>query len=197
MCVFTDTSVGRANVNLIKPPIVPPVTLAVPTSFVHFDAMATYHSSSSYSGEGSSHAGTSTYDKNWHQTATPGDVTTAVHNLLSSTKRLQEVLRLWGAEKASEGDVSDVYVQIGHEFNATINAFAYHQIDLSEIHSIPADLRDVLERCLSEEPAPEVLESFMPALRKVLYKLLKGLQSRQDAWRAATQRGGARSLNGS
>jgi hypothetical protein len=62
--------------------------------------------------------------------AVPGDVPTAVHNLLASTKRLQEVLKLWSADQATEDEVSDLYVKIGHEFNATISAFAYHQIDL-------------------------------------------------------------------
>ncbi len=60
----------------------------------------------------------------------PGDVPSTVRRLLFSTKRLQEVLRHWSKEQASEGDVSDVYVQIGHEFNAVIAAFAFHSIDL-------------------------------------------------------------------
>ena len=47
-----------------------------------------------------------------------------------STKRLQEVLKLWSVEQATEEEVSNVYVQIGHEFNVTISAFAYHQIEL-------------------------------------------------------------------
>jgi hypothetical protein len=138
---------------------------------------------------GPSHAAASPSDEGhgWY-TSNPGDVSTAVHKLLFSTKRLQDVLRLWSADKASEGDVSDVYVQIGHEFNATITAFAHYNIDLTDIHSVPAELRIVLERCLSEDPSPEMLESFMPDLRKILYKLLKGLQARQEPWRAATHR---------
>lgn len=32
--------------------------------------------------------------------------------------------------QATEGDVSDLYVQIGHELNLTIGAFAQHHIDL-------------------------------------------------------------------
>ena len=53
-----------------------------------------------------------------------------VKNLLLSTQRLQEVLRLWSVKQATEGDVSDMYVQIGNELNLTISAFAQHQIDL-------------------------------------------------------------------
>lgn len=65
----------------------------------------------------------------------PGDVPTLVHNLLSSTKQLQETLRQWSLNQATESQVSDVYVQIGTEFNATIGAFAYHQIDLRYGHA--------------------------------------------------------------
>ena len=59
-----------------------------------------------------------------------GDVPKTVHSLLASTKQLQEVLEDWSLGQATETQVSDVYVQIGTEFNATIAAFAYHQIDL-------------------------------------------------------------------
>ncbi|KAF8159902.1 hypothetical protein B0H34DRAFT_705284 [Crassisporium funariophilum] len=148
--------------------------------------MTTYQPSPSHSGASSSSSNGLVQDQ--YPLPTPDDVPTAVHNLLSSTKRLQEVLRLWSLDQATEGDVSDLYVQIGNEFNVTISAFAYHQIDLSDIHSIPAELRIVLEHCLSEDPAPEVLDKFIPDLRQVLFKLLKGLQNRQDKWRLAIQR---------
>ncbi|KAL0581770.1 hypothetical protein V5O48_000247 [Marasmius crinis-equi] len=115
---------------------------------------------------------------------TPGDVPAAVRNLLLSMKQLQEVLRQWSIAQASEGQVSDVYVQIGTDFNTTMHAFAYHQIDLSDIHSIPKDLRIVLEQCLAEDPSPDVLATFMPEVRRVLYRLLRGLNSRQDAWKS-------------
>ncbi|PBK91757.1 hypothetical protein ARMGADRAFT_931676 [Armillaria gallica] len=114
----------------------------------------------------------------------PGDVPTAVHALLLSTKQLQESLRLWSINQATETQVSDVYVQIGTQFNTTIHAFAYHKIDLSDIHSIPTDLRTVLEQCLAEDPSPQALALYMPEVRRVLYKLLKGLQAKQDAWKA-------------
>ncbi|KAK0497490.1 hypothetical protein EDD18DRAFT_155807 [Armillaria luteobubalina] len=114
----------------------------------------------------------------------PGDVPTAVHALLLSTKQLQESLKLWSLNQATETQVSDVYVQIGTQFNTTIHAFAYHKIDLSDIHSIPTDLRTVLEQCLAEDPSPQALAMYMPEVRRVLYKLLKGLQAKQDAWKA-------------
>ncbi|KAG7443356.1 uncharacterized protein BT62DRAFT_982073 [Guyanagaster necrorhizus] len=114
----------------------------------------------------------------------PGDVPTAVHSLLLSTKQLQESLRLWSINQATETQVSDVYVQIGTQFNTTVHAFAHHKIDLSDIHSIPTDLRTVLEQCLAEDPSPQALAVYMPEVRRVLYKLLKGLQAKQDAWKA-------------
>jgi len=124
-------------------------------------------------------------DPNWYKRISSGDVPTAVSKLLFSTKRLQDVLKQWSTEKASDGEVSDVYVQIGHDFNAVIAAFAHYSIDLSDLHTVPAELRVVLESCLAEDPSPEQVESCMPNLRKVLYKLLKGLQARQEPWRAA------------
>lgn len=54
----------------------------------------------------------------------------AVHALLASTKKLQSVLEDWSQKRADENEVSDVYVQIGTEFNLVVAAFAYHQIDL-------------------------------------------------------------------
>jgi len=116
-------------------------------------------------------------------TRTQGDVPTAVHNLLSSMKQLQSLLSQWSVGQASETQVSDIYVQIGTNFNATIHAFAYHRIDLSDIHSVPKELRTVLEQCLAEDPSPQVLAMYMPEVRQVLYKLLQGLQQRQEAWR--------------
>ncbi|KAJ6554448.1 hypothetical protein B0H19DRAFT_1210843 [Mycena capillaripes] len=116
------------------------------------------------------------------------DVPTAVRNLLLSTKELQKILTQWSLGQVSETQVSDVYVQIGTDFNTAIQAFAYHRIELNDVHSVPKELRTVLEQCLAEDPSPEALAMFMPEVRQVLFKLLKGLQSKQEAWRT---RGGA------
>ncbi|KAJ7270617.1 hypothetical protein B0H12DRAFT_1093117 [Mycena haematopus] len=113
----------------------------------------------------------------------PGDVSSAVRNLLLSTKQLQKILTQWSLGQVSETQVSDVYVQVGTDFNAAIQAFAYHRIEINEIHSVPQELRTVLEQCLAEDPSPQVLAMFMPEVRQVLVKLLRGLQSRQEAWR--------------
>ncbi|KAJ7042988.1 hypothetical protein C8F04DRAFT_1075630 [Mycena alexandri] len=116
-----------------------------------------------------------------------GDVPTAVRNLLLSTKDLTKTLTQWSVGQVSETQVSDVYVQIGTDFNAAIQAFANWRIDLSDIHSVPKDLRTVLEQCLAEDPSPEVLAMFMPEVRQIIVRLLRGLQSKQEAWR--TRRG--------
>lgn len=41
----------------------------------------------------------------------------------------------------------------------------------------------MLEQCLAEDPSPRVLAMFMPEVRQVLFKLLRGLQAKQEAWR--------------
>ena len=46
----------------------------------------------------------------------------------------------------------------------------------------------MLEQCLGEDPSPGVLESYMPDLKRVLSKLLKGLLAREDAWKATVAR---------
>jgi len=62
--------------------------------------------------------------------STPGDVPTAVHNLLASTKKLQEALKLWSVEQTAEADVSDIYVLIVHQFNEVISAFDHYRISI-------------------------------------------------------------------
>ncbi|KAF7373663.1 Bud site selection protein 6 [Mycena sanguinolenta] len=116
----------------------------------------------------------------------PSDVSSAVRNLLLSTKQLQKTLTQWSLGQASETQVSDVYVQLGTDFNTAIQAFAYHRIDLSEIYPVPQELRTVLESCLAEDPSPQALAMFMPEIKQVLVKLLRGLQSRQETWRMRT-----------
>lgn len=117
------------------------------------------------------------------------DVCSSVKSLLLATKQLQETLRLWSLEKATESDVSDCYVRIGNEFNATVTAFSHHDIELTEIFSIPKDLREVLEVCLGEDPSPQLLQRYMPEIRRILYQLYQGLQNKQDAYTLATTSG--------
>ncbi|KAF5316217.1 hypothetical protein D9619_006644 [Psilocybe cf. subviscida] len=157
--------------------------------------MTTYLSSPPYaSSSNSSRDSIPRYSQLRHEGISTGvspvDVPSAVSTLLASTRSLEKTLELWSRRKASDDDVSDVFVEIGHEFNATINAFGHYGIDLSDIHCIPSELRTVLEQCLAEDPSPAILQRFLPDLRKVLVKLLKGLQCRQSIWRAAVRLNG-------
>ena len=61
----------------------------------------------------------------------PSDVPTAVSTLLGLTKQLQDVLRLWSVHQASEAQVSDAYILVGMQFNATVNAFTRHSINMT------------------------------------------------------------------
>jgi len=103
-------------------------------------------------------------------------------------KRIQDTLALWSTLRASEGQISDAFMQFSAEFNACVQAFGQYDVDTSDIHPIPADLRYLLETCLGEEPSPKTLAIYMPEIRQLLFDLLHGLRSKQAAWRAVTGR---------
>ena len=54
----------------------------------------------------------------------------AVTRLLVSIKALLESLTKWSEQKITDADVSDVYVQLGNDFNAAVAAFAAHNIEM-------------------------------------------------------------------
>ncbi|KAJ3575578.1 hypothetical protein NP233_g1006 [Leucocoprinus birnbaumii] len=147
---------------------------------------------SSRSGSGTAGSRTSSSSTNSGQyfPRTPTDVPTAVKTLLSSTKELQESLRLWSIGQASESDINDLFIRVGTNYQITTDAFAYYGIDLNHIGDFIEDLRHALEGCLAEDPSPQVLNENMPRIRNVFYTLLKGLQARQTAWQTAS--GGGR-----
>lgn len=58
-------------------------------------------------------------------------VETAVTRLLVSIKQLLEALTKWSNQEATEGQVSDVYVRLGNDFNGAVSAFASYNIDMS------------------------------------------------------------------
>ncbi|TFK51972.1 hypothetical protein OE88DRAFT_1658715 [Heliocybe sulcata] len=136
-----------------------------------------------YSSGVSSSPGGSSTDSRRQQTTPVVDVPTAVQNLLLATKRLQEVLRQWSVAQVSETQVSDVYVQLGNEFNIMVTAFARYNIDMSDVYAVPKELRNVLEQCLAEDPSPQVLGQYMPTVRQIIYNLLEGLKSKQEDYK--------------
>ena len=50
--------------------------------------------------------------------------------LLVSIKGLLESLTKWSEQQMTDMDVSDVYVQLGNDFNAAVAAFAAYNIDM-------------------------------------------------------------------
>jgi len=120
--------------------------------------------------------------------AAGSDVPQCVTSLLDSTKELTECLQRWSVGRATEKQVSDVYVAVGTRFNVMVSAFITMGIDMSELYSIPVDLRVRLEECLSEDASPSILAQHMPAIRSTLYRLLAGLKGKQDAYWIAVGR---------
>ncbi|KAF7965236.1 hypothetical protein HWV62_44900 [Athelia sp. TMB] len=114
--------------------------------------------------------------------ATPA-VESAVTRLLVSIKQLLEALTLWSTTKMDEGQVSDVYVRLGNDFNAAVAAFAAFNIDMSELLNVPEELRAVLEQCLAEDATPENLEIYLPTVREIITNLLHGLRGKQSLYR--------------
>jgi hypothetical protein len=68
--------------------------------------------------------------------------------LLEVTKQLQETLRQWSMSRASEQHVSEVYVRLGTEFNATVAAFQNFGIDMryisTDFRTAPSHPADVV-----------------------------------------------------
>ncbi|KAJ9478453.1 Bud site selection protein 6 [Pseudozyma hubeiensis] len=107
----------------------------------------------------------------------------SVTRLLVATKMLLESLTKWSVGQRSEEDVSDIYVRLGNDFNSAKLAFGSYGIDMSDLNSVPDDLRDCLERCLSEEASPAVLEVHLPRIREIIINLLQGLKMKQAEYK--------------
>ncbi|KAF7790185.1 hypothetical protein EIP86_001137 [Pleurotus ostreatoroseus] len=116
-------------------------------------------------------------------TSTQPAIETAVTRLLVSIKALLETLTAWSKGAKTENDVSDVYVRLGNDFNAAAAAFGSFKIDMSELLSVPDELREVLEQCLSEEASQQTLEIYLTDVRKIITKLLQGLRGKQSIYR--------------
>ncbi|KAF8654664.1 hypothetical protein AX16_003481 [Volvariella volvacea WC 439] len=110
-------------------------------------------------------------------------VESAVTRLLVSIKQLLESLTSWSLQNCDETHVSDVYVRLGNDFNAAVAAFGAFGIDMSELMSVPNDLRNVLEQCLAEDATPENLEIYLPEVRQIITGLLNGLRTKQTLYR--------------
>ncbi|KAH7105751.1 AIP3-domain-containing protein [Auriculariales sp. MPI-PUGE-AT-0066] len=110
-------------------------------------------------------------------------VESAVTRLLVAIKQLLEALTLWSTLKMDEDEVSDVYVRLGNDFNSAVAAFGAYGIDMSELLSVPDDLRTVLEQCLGEDANPANLDQYLPTVRQIITNLLQGLRTKQSLYR--------------
>ncbi|WFD06174.1 Bud site selection protein 6 [Malassezia vespertilionis] len=103
----------------------------------------------------------------------------SVTRLLVGTKMLLEALTEWSHGRQTETNVSEIYVRLGNDFNVAITAFTSYGIDMSDLYSIPSDLRSCLETCLSEPASPAALEQYLPRIREIIIRLLQGLKVKQ------------------
>ena len=107
----------------------------------------------------------------------------SVTRLLVSTKMLLEALTQWSQAQRTEEQVSDVYVRLGNDFNAALAAFTSYGIDMSDLYSVPPDLRVCLEACLSEPASPAALDEHLPRIREIIIRLLQGLKTKQASYK--------------
>lgn len=107
----------------------------------------------------------------------------SVTRLLVATKMLLEALTKWSLGQRTETQVSDIYVRLGNDFNIANVAFGSYGIDMSNLASVPDDLRDCLEACLSEEASPQTLEIHLPRIREIIIGLLQGLKTKQAEYK--------------
>ncbi|KAH7906093.1 hypothetical protein BJ138DRAFT_1163475 [Hygrophoropsis aurantiaca] len=110
-------------------------------------------------------------------------VESAVTRLLVAIKQLLESLTLWSTVQMTETQVSDVYVRLVNDFNAAVAAFAAFNIDMSDLMSVPEDLREILETCLAEEATQDNLQIHLPKVRQIITNLLNGLRGKQSMYR--------------
>ena len=90
----------------------------------------------------------------------------------------------WSRHNATEGEVSDVYVRLGYEFNIACRAFNGIGVDTSDLGPVPELLRAILEETLSQEASSASLDRFLPRIRDIIITLLHGLKRKQQRLRA-------------
>ncbi|CAI2171981.1 16337_t:CDS:2 [Funneliformis geosporum] len=106
-----------------------------------------------------------------------------VTQLLITTRLLLEGLTGWSLGRMTEQQVSDTYVKLASELQTVIHIFGQSGIDMSDLASIPQDLRVCLENALSEEASPSALEAHLPKIKDIIVHLLQGLKAKQAIFR--------------
>lgn len=117
----------------------------------------------------------------------------SVTHLLVATKQLLETLTMWSTGRATEGEVSDVYVRLGYEFNIACRAFNAIGVDTSDLGPVPDLLRTILEETLSQDASQQSLERYLPRIRDIIINLLHGLKKKQQRLRQRGTRDGGES----
>lgn len=97
---------------------------------------------------------------------------------------------MWSTARATEGEVSDVYVRLGYEFNIACRAFNAIGVDTSDLGPVPDMLRTILEETLSQEANQQSLEKYLPRIRDIIINLLHGLKKKQQRLRQRSNREG-------
>ena len=108
----------------------------------------------------------------------------SVTHLLIATKQLLETLTQWSRHTATEGEVSDVYVRLGYEFNIACRAFNQIGVETTDLGPVPELLRAILEETLSQEASSASLDKFLPKIRDIIITLLHGLKRKQQRLRS-------------
>ncbi|KAF1355161.1 actin interacting protein 3-domain-containing protein, partial [Delphinella strobiligena] len=117
----------------------------------------------------------------------------SVTHLLVATKQLLETLTQWSRGAVSEGEVSDVYVRLGYEFNIACRAFNSIGVDTGDLGPVPDLLRGILEETLSQEASQSSLDRFLPRIRDIIINLLHGLKKKQQRLRQRATSGSGQS----
>ncbi|EME44509.1 hypothetical protein DOTSEDRAFT_72099 [Dothistroma septosporum NZE10] len=115
----------------------------------------------------------------------------SVTHLLVATKQLLETLTMWSTQRATESEVSDVYVRLGYEFNIACRAFNAIGVDTGDLGPVPDMLRGILEETLSQDASQQSLEKYLPRIRDIIINLLHGLKKKQQRLRQRSNREGA------
>jgi hypothetical protein len=113
-------------------------------------------------------------------------IESTVTKLLVATKQLLESLTQWARGDASEQDVSDVYVNLGNEFNVACRAFLATGIEVADLGDVPQALRVVLEKALSEEASQDNLDRYLPSIREIIVNMLGQLKQKQAIIRSSS-----------
>jgi len=90
---------------------------------------------------------------------------------------------MWSRGQSTEGEVSDVYVRLGYEFNIACRAFNAIGVDTTDLGPVPDLLRAILEDTLSQEASQQSLDKYLPRIRDIIINLLHGLKKKQQRLR--------------